>query len=82
MRKDLMTNSSELDTKGYDLSYPPLTYTEIYFVVYTKTNEMYLMEMENYCDGKTFCHLFFRDGRDLLCFLKTDIVLDVWRKTA
>lgn len=26
MRKDLMTNSSELDTKGYDLSYPPLTY--------------------------------------------------------
>lgn len=44
MRKDLMTNSSELDTKGYDLSYPPLTYTEIYFVVYTKTNEMYLME--------------------------------------
>ena len=44
MRKDLMTNSSELDIKGYDLSYPPLTYTEIYFVVYTKTNEMYLME--------------------------------------
>lgn len=44
MRKDLMINFFELDIKGYDLFYFFLIYIEIYFVVYIKINEMYLME--------------------------------------
>lgn len=44
MRKDLMINFFELDIKGYDLFYYFLIYIEIYFVVYIKINEMYLME--------------------------------------
>lgn len=39
-----MINFFELDIKGYDLFYFFLIYIEIYFVVYIKINEMYLME--------------------------------------
>lgn len=34
MRKDLMTNSSELDTKGYDLSYPSNLYRNLFCCLY------------------------------------------------